>query len=110
MTFDEYQKQAMTTAIIHDNGLNDLMHWVLGVNGEAGEIAEKLKKVIRDRDGELTEDDKKGILKEVGDVLWYIAALANHLDASLEKIAEENLAKLADRNRRGVIQGKGDNR
>ena len=110
MTFDEYQKRALTTAIFHDHGLNDLMHWVLGVNGEAGEIAEKLKKIIRDQNGELTEVDKKEIVKEIGDVLWYLSALASHFDATLDDIATSNLQKLASRHQRGVIKGKGDNR
>ena len=110
MTFDEYQERALTTAIFNDHGLNDLMHWVLGINGEAGEIAEKLKKIIRDKNGEVSEDDKTEILKEIGDVLWYLAVLTNHLESSFKEVAESNLAKLADRKKRDMIKGQGDNR
>lgn len=110
MTLEEYQKQALTTVIETDNEFRDLLHWVLGINGEAGEIAEKMKKIIRDKNGELSEDDKKELAKEVGDVLWYLAVFAHNLGVPLEKIAQANLDKLQSRKARGVLQGSGDNR
>jgi NTP pyrophosphatase (non-canonical NTP hydrolase) len=110
MTFDEYQKQALTTVISEGNEFNDLLHWVLGVNGEAGEIAEKVKKIIRDKGGKVTEADKKELGKEIGDVLWYLAVFAHHLDIKFDDVANANLKKLADRQKRGVLGGAGDNR
>lgn len=110
MTLEEYQKQALTTVIKTDNEFRDLLHWVLGINGEAGEIAEKVKKIIRDKNAVVTEEDKAELAKEVGDVLWYLAVFAHHLDISLETIAQQNLDKLQSRKKRGVLQGSGDNR
>lgn len=110
MTLEEYQKQALTTVIATDNEFRDLLHWVLGINGEAGEIAEKVKKIIRDKNAIVSEEDKAELAKEVGDVLWYLAVFAHHLDIPLEKIAQQNLDKLQSRKKRGVLQGSGDNR
>lgn len=110
MTLDDYQEQALTTVISEGNEFNDLLHWVLGVNGEAGEIAEKVKKIIRDKGGKVSEADKVELAKEVGDVLWHLAVLADHLGMPLEKIAADNLAKLKSRKERGVLGGSGDNR
>ena len=78
----------------------------LGLVGEAGELAEKLKKSIRD----YSLFDKEGSLKELGDVLFYVAALANLYGGSLQTVAEMNIKKLDDRQLRGVLQGSGDNR
>lgn len=110
MNLDDYQKQALTTVIATDNEFKDLLHWVLGINGEAGEIAEKMKKIIRDKGGEVTAEDKAELAKEVGDVMWYLAVFANHLGVSLNDVAEQNLAKLKSRQDRGVLGGSGDNR
>lgn len=110
MTFDEYQEAAIATAKFTDDELKDLMHWVLGVNGEAGEIAEKVKKIIRDKDGVVSDEDKVELAKEIGDVLWYLATLARHLDVSLDDVAAQNLQKLQSRQARGVLGGSGDNR
>lgn len=110
MTFDDYQKQALTTALTSDDPFKDMMHWVLGLNGEAGEVAEKLKKIIRDKQGVLSESDKQDLAKELGDVLWYIAVFANDLGVPLEEIAATNAKKLADRKQRDVLHGSGDNR
>jgi NTP pyrophosphatase (non-canonical NTP hydrolase) len=110
MTLEEYQKQALTTVIQTDNEFRDLLHWVLGINGEAGEIAEKMKKIIRDKNGELSAEDKQELAKEVGDVLWYLAVFAHNLGVPLEEIAQANLDKLQSRKARGVLQGSGDNR
>lgn len=110
MTLEEYQKQALTTVIASDSEFRDLLHWVLGINGEAGEIAEKIKKIIRDKNGEVSEADKAELAKEVGDVLWYLAVFAHHLGVPFEQIAQQNLDKLQSRKARGVLGGSGDNR
>jgi len=110
MNFDEYQKRALTTVISDGNEFNDLLHWVLGINGEAGEVAEKVKKIIRDKGGKVREADNKELGKEIGDVLWYLAVFAHHLGISFDDIADQNLKKLADRHKRGVLGGAGDNR
>lgn len=110
MTLEEYQKQALTTVISSDSEFRDLLHWVLGINGEAGEIAEKIKKIIRDKNGEVSESDKTELAKEVGDVLWYLAVFAHHLGVPFEQIAQQNLDKLQSRKARGVLGGSGDNR
>ena len=110
MTFDDYQKQALVTALRSDDEFKDVMHWVLGLNGEAGEVAEKLKKIIRDKNGEISESDKQELAKELGDVLWYLAVFAHDLGVSFDDIAATNLKKLSDRKQRNVLGGSGDNR
>ena len=110
MTFDEYQKQALTTVISDGDKFRDMLHWVLGVNGEAGELAEKVKKIIRDKGGQIDEQDKLEMAKELGDVLWYLAVFAHDLGVPFETIAQQNLDKLKSRKARGVLGGSGDNR
>jgi len=110
MKFDEYQKKALTTVLTTDDSFKDLLHWVLGINGESGEIAEKVKKIIRDKNGQVSEEDKKELAKEIGDVLWYLAVFAEDLGMSLDDIAKANLEKLQSRKQRGVLGGSGDNR
>jgi NTP pyrophosphatase (non-canonical NTP hydrolase) len=110
MTFDEYQKRALTTVISQNDSFKDTLHWVLGINGEAGEVAEKVKKIIRDKNGIISQQDKLELGKELGDVLWYLAVFAEDLGLSLDKIAAENLAKLKSRKARGALGGSGDNR
>ncbi|MEI6755937.1 MAG: nucleoside triphosphate pyrophosphohydrolase family protein [bacterium] len=110
MTFEEYQKAALSTVISTDDPFKDMLHWVLGLNGEAGEVAEKLKKIIRDKNSVISEQDKKEMAKEIGDVLWYIAVFANDLGVPLDEIAKTNLSKLKSRKDRGVLGGDGDNR
>lgn len=110
MTFDEYQSKALTTVLSTDDGFKDLLHWVLGINGESGEIAEKVKKIIRDKNGKVSEADKKELAKEIGDVLWYLAVFAEELGVRLEDVAKQNLDKLQSRKQRGVLGGSGDNR
>jgi NTP pyrophosphatase (non-canonical NTP hydrolase) len=82
----------------------------LGLVGEAGEIANKLKKVIRDNSGILSDDVRESVSDEIGDVLWYAAQLATEMGADLNTIAQRNIDKLASRKERGVIAGSGDNR
>jgi NTP pyrophosphatase (non-canonical NTP hydrolase) len=80
------------------------------LSGETGEIAEKVKKIIRDDQGVITDEKRDQIAKEAGDVLWYLSQLATEIDYSLEDIAQMNLDKLASRAARGVLSGSGDNR
>src|SRR3954452_17002653 len=89
---------------------DEFMHLVLGLVGEAGEIAEKVKKLVRDKDSDLAQLDRDDMAAELGDVLWYTAVLANFLDLSLDDVAQRNVDKLADRQRRAVLGGSGDNR
>ena len=110
MTFDDYQKHALTTAIYNGDKMLDLCHWALGLSGESGEIAEKLKKIIRDQNADPSKIDRDDIKKELGDILWYITALAHELDINLNDVAKANVEKLASRLQRGVVTGSGDNR
>lgn len=113
-TFGEYQILVQKTALYPFVGDN-YVYPLLGLAGEVGEIHEKFKKLIRDGkgydvDGYLTEDFRKDITKELGDVLWYIAALAFEMGVGLDVVASTNFKKLIDRKERNVIQGSGDNR
>jgi NTP pyrophosphatase (non-canonical NTP hydrolase) len=109
MEMDDYQRGALRTASPRDAN-NELLHLVLGLVGESGEVAEKFKKWVRDLGSDEAKIDRPGIAKELGDVLWYLAVLADYLDLSLDDIATANLTKLADRHARGVLHGNGDNR
>ena len=102
--FDNYQ--LAVDELMLTTGTTRLMENTLGLVGETGEVAEKLKKHIRDG----TPLDKEGMTKELGDVLFYLAGLGYHLDIRLSDIANMNLEKLYDRQKRGVLQGSGDNR
>lgn len=110
MTFDEYQKQALTTAKNHYDPLMEKTIWAMGVAGEAGEVVEKWKKIVAYKEGVVSEDDLNDLAKELGDVVWYIAVMAHTLGLSFEDIMQRNVAKLRDRDQRGVIKGAGDNR
>lgn len=115
MTLDEYQTQAITTELMtraDQLSANDpaFVAKILGLVGEAGEVAEKFKKIIRDKNGMISEQDKLEIAKELGDVLWYISTVAHYLGLSLEEVATTNLEKLFSRRERGVARGGGDNR
>jgi len=112
MDFNDYQDATEATAIYPGAGegtLAALAYVGLGL-GEAGEIQGKLKKVIRDDAGEVTEDRRAAIIEELGDLLWYVARTAAELNTSLNYVASVNLEKLGDRKERGVLQGSGDNR
>ncbi len=109
MMFYSYQQEAAKTAIYPGRGtLKGLEYAVLGLCGEAGEVANKLKKVLRDHCGLLTKDRKEELAKEIGDVIWYISAIADELGYDLHEIAAMNLDKLQGRQRDGTLQGSGD--
>ena len=111
MNFDDYQKRALTT--VHQSKVDPLMQqtiWALGIAGEAGEIIEKWKKIIAYKDGKIIDEDLAELAKELGDIIWYVAVMANSLGLSLNDIVQANLKKLSDRQKRDVIKGSGDNR
>lgn len=109
MTFDEYQKLAMRTDIYKDK--TDSLHYgVLGLASEAGEVASKLKKVLRDDGGKISPEKMADFESELGDVLWYIAKVASDLKLPLDSVANKNIKKLKSRQERGTLSGSGDNR
>jgi len=107
--FQEYQEKARSTAIYPDLNRN-FTYPTLGLSGEAGEVAEKVKKILRDKKGTPTDEDREEIAKELGDVLWYVANVACEFDLHLGDIAQGNINKLASRQNRGKLNGSGDNR
>jgi NTP pyrophosphatase (non-canonical NTP hydrolase) len=121
-SFNNYQEMSRKTALYMEK-VNELyptiseeakemiaMGYVSSGLGEVGEIQGKIKKLIRDKGGQWTEEDKNEVMKEAGDVAWYLARLADLFDFALEDAAYENLKKLYSRMERGKIQGSGDNR
>lgn len=109
MNLNDYQKLALRTASPKDKK-DELFHLLLGLCGETGEIAEKAKKIVRDQASDFSKWDTVDLTKELGDVLWHIAVIADYFDIPLAEVGETNIAKLADRLNRGVIGGSGDNR
>jgi NTP pyrophosphatase (non-canonical NTP hydrolase) len=109
MNFNDYQTQSRKTAKYPAIG-HPVIYPALGLVNEAGEVAGKIKKVFRDKEGQISEETRQALKAELGDVLWYIAQVATELDLSLDEIAEHNIAKLYDRLERGQIKGEGDNR
>lgn len=122
MEFKEYQEKSASTAIYLNKikeqypDLDVNIMTILGISyaslglGESGEVQGKVKKIIRDSGGIITEDAKKEIGKELGDILWYVAALCRELNLSMDDIAQQNIDKLLSRKERGVLTGNGDNR
>ena len=108
MTINEYQEGALRTAIYPES--RRIIYPTLGLTGEAGEVADKVKKVIRDNNDEFTDDRKQQIALELGDVMWYAATLAHDLGYSLDEICQMNLDKLASRMQRNKLHGSGDER
>jgi NTP pyrophosphatase (non-canonical NTP hydrolase) len=108
MTLNEYEQFALSTAIYGEG--QKITYPTLGLAGESGEVADKVKKVLRDYDGVFTDELKLNIAKEIGDVLWYITALSRDLGFSLEEVAKMNVDKLESRKQRNVISGSGDDR
>lgn len=122
MTFNDYQAKASTTAMYLNKikelnpDLSESIKSILGLSyaslglGEAGEVQGKVKKIIRDAGGNITDEVKKEISKELGDILWYISAMCGELGIEMDQVAEQNIEKLFSRKDRGVITGNGDNR
>lgn len=106
MNFTEYQIKARATAIYP----GQIYYPTLGLCGESGEVAEKIKKVMRDDNGNISPEKRQELKKELGDVLWYLAMLAHDIGLDLQDIAEANIAKLQKRKDTGTLQGSGDNR
>jgi len=109
MDLNAYQDAARLTALYPDVG-NNPIYPTLGLSGEAGEVADKVKKVLRDRNGQFDDSVRAEIALELGDVLWYVAQLASELGYELEDVANQNLQKLRDRSSRGQLKGSGDHR
>jgi NTP pyrophosphatase (non-canonical NTP hydrolase) len=105
MNIDIYQKASATTVMPSIE--NNIEYFALGLASEAGEIAGLISKSLRDTDGDFNSDT---LVKELGDVLWFVAQIASFAGTSLSTVAEMNLAKLASRKQRGVLSGSGDNR
>lgn len=107
--FNNYQRESRKTwSLIHTD--HAIVYPTLGLVNEAGELAGKVKKIFRDKNGVISEADREAIKYELGDVLWYMAQIATELDISLQEVAEANLEKLFSRLDRGKIQGDGDYR
>ena len=109
MDFNEYQTKSRRTAGYPAIG-HAVIYPTLGLVNEAGEVAGKIKKVFRDKQGEISAETRQALKAELGDVLWYIAQVATELNLSLDEIAAYNIAKLYDRLERGKIKGDGDDR
>ncbi|HEY3508300.1 MAG TPA: nucleoside triphosphate pyrophosphohydrolase family protein [Kribbella sp.] len=107
--FSGYQEAAARTGGLVATD-HPIVYPTLGLVNEAGEVAGKVKKIFRDRAGVITDADREALTLELGDVLWYLSELSTRLGIRLEDVAERNLAKLADRASRGVLQGDGDHR
>ena len=109
MNFDNYQIEARKTAI-YPNKDKNFIYPTLGLVGETGEIAEKIKKILRDKNGIFDNDSKLAVKKELGDVLWYLSNLCDELEFTLDDVAKTNLEKLNLRISKGNISGSGDDR
>lgn len=111
MTFGDYQRLAAQTALYPGRDDQAVAPYpALGLAGEAGEVSEQVKKILRDDDGRVTDARRETLEKELGDVLWYVAALCDELDLNMAAVARRNIEKLTDRRERGVITGDGDDR
>ncbi len=111
MNLNEYQQRAIKTAIYPSRGsFWGMIYCTLKLNGEAGEVAEKIGKILRDDKGKISDEKRIELIKELGDVLWYIANLADELSISLDDVANINLEKLAQRKANNTLHGSGDNR
>lgn len=108
MTFADYQEVARSTAIYPTE--HAVTYPALGLCGEAGEVAEKVKKWLRDDSGEMTNERRDAIAKELGDCLWYVSNLCSDLGLTLENVAAANVSKLLGRKERGQLKGDGDDR
>ncbi len=108
MTFNDYQAAAAKTAIYPKE--NSIAYLGLGLTGEAGEVADKIKKDLRDHGGEFGPDTVSDLILEMGDVLWYLSAMARELGFTLDQVAKFNLMKIEARQHRGTLHGSGGDR
>ena len=109
MEFNEYQQKSRQTAVYPVIG-QGFVYPALGLAGESGEVVEKIKKIFRDQQGIVGDEQRQAVAKELGDVLWYLAQLATELDLDLNQVAQDNLTKLLSRQQRGQLHGSGDER
>lgn len=109
MKLDDYQKKSRKTAIYPNQGKN-IIYPTLGFVGEAGELADKVKKIFRDDSGKIKPEVKEAIVNEIGDVLWYMAQLCTELNIKMSEVADRNLKKLLSRQKRNTLHGSGDDR
>ncbi len=109
MNFNEYQKESRKNAIYPGLG-NNFSFPTIGLAGETGEVAEKVKKILRDKNGMVDDQSREEVKKELGDVLWYLSQIASEFDLSLEDVATGNLEKIKSRRERDLVHGEGDNR
>ena len=113
MNFSDYAEKANKTLLsTYEYGNVDaqLMGIILGLGGESGEVLEKFKKIMRDKNGQISDDEKNAIIKELGDVLWYVNATAELIGSSLEEVATKNNEKLLARKEKNTLSGNGDDR
>ena len=110
LQIDEYQEKAHSTAFYKGMYKKDWTYPVTGLASEAGEVCGKFAKAVRDSNGYISEARKEDIIKELGDVCWFVAEIATVFDVKLSEVMEKNLEKLEDRKKRGVLSGSGDNR
>lgn len=113
MNIKDYSKKAIST-LTDDYQYGDItpqmMGIILGLSGECGEVQEKFKKILRDKKGEINNKDKQELIKELGDILWYVSVAADLIGSNLEEVAKTNNEKLASRQSRQTLHGSGDNR
>jgi len=109
MNFNDYQNKSRKTAKYPAIG-HPVIYPALGLVNEAGEVAGKIKKVFRDKGGEINEETRSALKAELGDVLWYVAQVCTELGLSMDEVAEHNIEKLYSRLERGTIRGDGDDR
>jgi NTP pyrophosphatase (non-canonical NTP hydrolase) len=109
MTMNEYQELSGMTAVYPGRGSN-FVYPTLGLCGEAGEVAEKVKKLVRDGDAVPTDEFRAAIKKELGDVLWYLAQMCHEMGFALDDVGQANIDKLRSRMERGKLNGSGDDR
>lgn len=108
-TIEDYEKLAMESAMYPNRGSN-LYYPALGLGGEAGEVLEKIKKLMRDKEGLVDDEFRQALKKELGDVAWYLAAICYETKLSLRDVLQANIDKLNSRLERGKITGSGDDR
>lgn len=108
--YDDYQKESRKTWGSGVKGVDPMIYDTLGMLNEGGEFAGKVKKIFRDKEGNISDEDRKALKHELGDVLWYFTQICTQLGYTLEEVAEANLEKIFSRKDRNVLHGDGDNR